>query len=317
MWEFDGLLEAIETAETITLFRHARPDCDAVGSQFGLKQWIEENWPEKRVYALGYDYCSQGNCWSYSDTVSLEVIRDSTAIVLDTANTDRIDDIRCLQARKLVKIDHHPDHTPYGDLSLVFVYSAATCEILGEFFRRQTDKTMSLTTAEYLFRGILTDTLSFRTNNTTEHTLAIAGWLAGFGVRIPEINRELFDKSLKDYRFGSMMRNTVQFAAGNHMAYRIVSDEEMKEWGLTISDVKNFVEEYGRVQEIELYAVFCENTSTDPVTYEGSLRSHTIPINLIAEQFNGGGHVNACGVRGLPKEKLEELIQVLASTIHN
>ena len=92
MWSFDGLLETIKSADIITLFRHIHPDCDAVGSQFGLKNWILENWPEKQVYALGNEYCPQGNSWPESDTCSKDIIRHSVAIILDTANEERIDD---------------------------------------------------------------------------------------------------------------------------------------------------------------------------------------------------------------------------------
>ena len=50
---YNRILQLIEEYDTITIFRHQRPDCDASGSQFGLKQWINDNYPEKKVYALG------------------------------------------------------------------------------------------------------------------------------------------------------------------------------------------------------------------------------------------------------------------------
>ena len=50
---FDRLLQQIENAKIITIFRHTNPDCDALGSQFGLKKWIQDNYPDKQVYALG------------------------------------------------------------------------------------------------------------------------------------------------------------------------------------------------------------------------------------------------------------------------
>ena len=47
--DFSVLLEEIKQADTITIFRHVSPDCDAVGSQFALKNWIEENFKGKHV----------------------------------------------------------------------------------------------------------------------------------------------------------------------------------------------------------------------------------------------------------------------------
>ena len=47
------LFDCIAEYDTITLFRHIGADADALGAQFGLKRWINENYPQKRVYALG------------------------------------------------------------------------------------------------------------------------------------------------------------------------------------------------------------------------------------------------------------------------
>ncbi|MDO5122570.1 MAG: bifunctional oligoribonuclease/PAP phosphatase NrnA, partial [Erysipelotrichaceae bacterium] len=96
----DLLLQEIEAADIITIYRHVHPDCDAVGSQFGLFNWLKENWPEKLVYALGREKCTQGH-WPETDEVSDETIRNSLAIVLDTANTARIDDERAISASKV------------------------------------------------------------------------------------------------------------------------------------------------------------------------------------------------------------------------
>jgi acetate kinase/phosphoesterase RecJ-like protein len=313
MYRFEGLLEEIERAEIITIFRHVRPDCDAAGSQFALKNWIEDNWPQKKVYALGDGYCPQGNCWPVSDTCRNDDIRKSIAIILDTANEKRIDDERYELARKIIKIDHHPNREPYGHLIYVTETAAATCEILAEFFR-QCDIAMSQKTAEYLFRGMLTDTLCFRTSNTRAHTLEIAGWIAQFSVRIPELNRELFDQPLKDYRFANMLRNTVRIVDGR-MAYRIVTLDEQRQWEYTASQVRNFIDEYGHVREFEIFALITEADANGTIVYDASLRSKVVIINRIAEKYGGGGHNNACGVKDLSRSQLDDLLSDLFASI--
>ena len=129
---FDRLLQQIENAKIITIFRHTNPDCDALGSQFGLKKWIQDNYPDKQVYALGYDAPNQG-VWPKSDEAGDEVIAQSFAIVVDTANTERIDDQRFASASSIFKIDHHPDRFFYGDDQIVDESAAATCQILADF----------------------------------------------------------------------------------------------------------------------------------------------------------------------------------------
>ena len=50
---FKEILEKIKEFDTIIIHRHLRPDGDCIGSQFGLKYLIEDNFPEKKVYAVG------------------------------------------------------------------------------------------------------------------------------------------------------------------------------------------------------------------------------------------------------------------------
>ena len=52
---FERILELIKSHDTIILHRHTRPDGDAMGSQMGMKHLLQENFPEKTVYAVGDD----------------------------------------------------------------------------------------------------------------------------------------------------------------------------------------------------------------------------------------------------------------------
>ncbi len=310
--DFTGLLKEIESHDSICIFRHEHPDCDAVGSQFGLKQWLQDNYPEKKIYALGFESCSQGS-WPESDQANESVIQNSLAIVLDTSNLTRVDDMRCSEAFRIIKIDHHPNREPFGTLNFVHEEAAATCEILSAFFQNSS-KTVSLETANRLYCGLLTDTLCFRTSNTTAHTLAMASYIAGFGVDIPQINRMLFDQSLSDYKFAGYMRSHYQMM-GSYMVYAIVPLTVQNQFHMTGSEVRNFIDEFGHVREFRVWAVFTEKIQDGRRLYDGSLRSKTITVNDIAEQFNGGGHRNAAGVKNLDEESLNKLLQSLFSRV--
>ena len=50
---FEGLLETLQQFEVITLYRHTSPDCDALGSQWGLASWLKHRFPSKQIYVLG------------------------------------------------------------------------------------------------------------------------------------------------------------------------------------------------------------------------------------------------------------------------
>ncbi len=311
--DFNGLRAEIEANQTITLFRHLNPDCDAAGAQFALKTWILDNWPDKKVYALGTQKCTQG-FWPENDTAELSVIERSLAVVLDCSNVERIDDDRWQKARKTVKIDHHPDVTPYGDLMYVDPISAATCEILAEFFRSQQDLTVSTLAASCAYKGILTDTLSFGTSNTTANTLQCAGYLAGFGIDIPGLNRELFDQTLDEFSFAGYIRSNIMIK-DNKMAFIILDHDLLAEHHIAARLARNFIDEIGHVREFEIWCIFTEEFKEGRYQWDGSLRSKSIQVNDLARKYNGGGHFNASGVNHLSYEQVQSLIQELFERI--
>lgn len=312
---YNRILQLIEEYDTITIFRHQRPDCDASGSQFGLKQWIIDNYPEKKVYALGTEASFQGR-FPALDSVDDEVIRNSLAVIVDTNTPDRVDDQRYSMAAHVLKIDHHPDLYPYADDNEVNDKAAAVCEILAEFMKSAKDKTVSKETAEYLYQGLLTDTLCFMTGNTTPSSLMAAAYLAQTGINIPEINRYLFDVSLKEYAFANFIRSGVK-TIDNKLAYFILSLEDQEKWGINGSEARNFIGELGHVKEFEIWAMFTAKDNDGMIVYDGSLRSKTAPVNTVAQFYGGGGHSCAAGVKNLTEEKLKQILPDLLSLLNN
>jgi acetate kinase/phosphoesterase RecJ-like protein len=311
--EFQSLHAAIEAADIITIYRHVHPDCDALGAQFGLRQWLRDQYPAKKIYALGADTLSQGK-WPQSDQVSDETIAKSLAIVLDVGNAARVDDSRFATASAVFKIDHHPTRNDsFEAVQLVDTHAAATCEILASFFQKE-QKGLSRTAAEYLYCGMLTDTLCFRTSNTTSETLAMASYISSAGIDIPGLNRMLFDQSMREFEFANYIRSHYQ-KLGDHVAYKIISMHEQETYRLKPSEARNFIDEFGHVTEFEVWAIFTEQLVNGKLFYDGSLRSKSIAVNDIAERFHGGGHVNAAGVKNLSSEELKSLLDSLFSRV--
>lgn len=129
------ILDKIEAANTICVFRHQSPDPDALGSQFGLVSWIKETYPEKQVFAMGWHRGQSANLFGDYETVSDEVIRSSLAIILDTANRARIDDDRFALALDSIKIDHHPFTDQYAHYEYIDDSAASTSELICQLIR--------------------------------------------------------------------------------------------------------------------------------------------------------------------------------------
>lgn len=309
------LFSLIEQYDVITIYRHTAADSDALGSQFGLKQWILDTYPQKSVYALGTAIGSAGAHFPDIDTCKDELIQNSLAIILDTANTSRIDDERWMHAAYKIKIDHHIFVEAYADLEIIDDYKGATCEILADLFEKQ-GCTLSKQCAEYLYSGMIADTLQFSINATTPQMLRTAAYLVECGVDVAKINEENFSKSLKEFRYETYIRQNCVIL-DECVAYAKISKDEYTAFDLTFNEAKEKVYALGHVNEFAAWALFVEIEQDEQgrCLYNGSLRSRNKMINDIANEFKGGGHRFACGVKNLHDEDIERLLAMLLQRV--
>lgn len=310
------IFEDIAKYNVIVLFRHVGADADALGSQFGLKTWIEEKYPSKKVYALGEDLGSKNTFYPNIDVVNDNVIVDALAIILDTANSDRIDDQRYKLAAKTIKIDHHMLVEQYADLEYITDLAGATCEILADLFY-QNKEVLSMRCASYLYSGLIADTLRFSIPTTTPKTLQLAAYLCESNIDVAKINEQNFSTSLKLWKYENYLRSKALFL-NDEIAYCIIRKLEYEQFAIEFSQAKEKVFVLGGVFELKAWAIFVEkelDEKNEPL-FVGSLRSKNVMINDIAAKYHGGGHRFACGVKGLSKKDINKILNEIADRIH-
>ena len=157
---FDNLLKLINENDTIVIFRHTRPDFDALGSQIGLKKLIQLNYPSKKVYVVGD--MNKFDLLGKMDNIDDSVIKDCLAIICDVAEKTLISDNRYLLAKYCVVIDHHRNECNVENLSfkIVDTSAAATCQMIARLANNYSLKIDS-EIATALYSGIVTDTGRF------------------------------------------------------------------------------------------------------------------------------------------------------------
>ncbi|MFV0479738.1 MAG: DHH family phosphoesterase [Anaerorhabdus sp.] len=293
----------IEEAKIITIFRHENPDLDAVGSQLGLKAWLQENYPDKKVFACGEERYKTFDI-DYANDSDIE---QSLAIILDTPTKERVDDDRFVLAHRKIKIDHHPQVEKIADLEFVDTAKAATCQYVPQLLEQLKPSGLSKKSATYFYQGILTDTLSFKTNNTTSETFEVAALLTRTGIDISQISREVLDKPMDVFEFLTFLRRKLEVFNGQ-IGYAILTVEDLEPFDMTMGQARGFVAEFGNIVELQAWALFTQSEQ-DKDDFKGSLRSKVIDLTPIASQYQGGGHKNACGVKGLTFEKVHEIIR--------
>lgn len=297
------LLKTIEAHDIIAIFRHVNPDGDALGSQFGVYNYIKENYPDKTVYVVGH----RNDHLSYFDPIETDVsetqLQSAYAIVLDSAIQARIDG-RYILCQGVLNIDHHPSDAPYGDDYIVDSSRSSTCEIVAELLLEK--GIVSKKTASYLMAGILTDTIRFSTDNTKPETLQVAARLMEHGANINELNKLFFTKRFIDFDYERIFAPYVNYEKG--LATLIIDKELRDQYKLTDQAAKQYGSVMRNVKEFQINVVFVE---TDDGAYIGSLRSQSITINDIAEKYHGGGHRLAAGFKACDKFEVNEMLKEL------
>lgn len=304
------IINEIQNFDTIIIHRHANPDPDALGSQGGLQHLLKTSFPEKKIYVVGEEV--EGLTFlNRMDKISDKVYHNALVIVCDTANTKRISDSRYQNGKKLIKIDHHPNREPYGDLIWVDTEFSSASEMIAELALHNQDVfNISKDAARLLFAGIIGDTGRFLYNNTTQQTMKYTGELLAYDFSPQDIYNELYKASRQVARLqGSVLLNHEVTNQG--VAYFKVTDEVMKEFDVNQVEAANLVSTLSNIEGNKVWVFFIQY----PEEIRVRIRSKQIVINEVAYQFNGGGHPLASGATVQNWEEASKLIEALNKLI--
>ncbi|MGM0237896.1 DHH family phosphoesterase [Enterococcus sp. AZ103] len=299
----EEIFSKIKEYQRIIIHRHQRPDPDALGSQVGLAEAIRFTFPNKEVYQVG------GPVEGLEFLAEMQEIPDdyyqtALVIVTDTANTPRVSDQRYHTGDFLIKIDHHPNDEPYGDIHWVKTSASSSSEMIADLIN-QTDLNMSENAARLLYAGIVGDTGRFLYPATTSHTLRIAAELLDYGIDAAKLNREIEQISFSVARLSGYLYQHLTVDE-NGAAYVYLTKEIMTEYGITDADTSALVPLPGVIDEVLAWGVFVEQPEG---YYRVRLRSKGPVINQLAKKHHGGGHPLASGANAHDKKEAQEIYQ--------
>lgn len=299
------ILTKIKTYQTIIIHRHQRPDPDAIGSQVGLAEILRESFPEKNIYQVGgpvegLEFLAQMN------EVSDETYKNALVIVTDTANSPRISDERYDLGAELIKIDHHPNDDPYGDLVWVNTKASSCSEIIADFYQlNQEELVMSSNAARLLYAGIIGDTGRFLYPSTTPHTLEVAAELMSFDFNPAELNRELEQIPMNVAKLAGYVYQNIEVDEQG-AAKVILPQSLLDEYGIVDSDTAAIVSLPGVIDEVLAWGIFVEQPQG---YYRVRLRSKGPVINELAKKHHGGGHPLASGANAKDQKEIKAIYE--------
>lgn len=300
------ILDKIEQYDKIVITRHKRPDGDAIGSTMGLRGMLRLTYPEKDIRLINSDMSDYlAFLGGEDDPVPDEWYQGALMIVIDTASTDRISNKKTHLVKEIVKIDHHIDIKPYGDLCWIEDWRSSACEMIAYFYQTFKDKLkMDAQTATYVFCGMVTDSGRFRYEAVTGDTLRLAAMLKDFGIDTDTMYAHLYLEDFDYLKFQAYVYKKMQITP-HGLAYLYVDKKMQKKFALTTEQASEAISFLKGIKGCIAWIAFIDMPDgTVRVRY----RSRFMKINPLAEKYNGGGHEYTCGGNLPDKKQLPNII---------
>jgi len=297
------------------LTTHVNADGDAIGSILGLGRSLE-NLGKKVFYLVPGVPSHKFSFLKGFESINKELENAKEAevlVILDAPNLDRVEgfNFKIENYKTIVRIDHHASEENHSHVKFVKVgYPSTTClvfEIIndGKF-------PMDEDIANALYTGLLTDTGSFRFNNTSEIAFGVAKELVKFGANPYFISRMVYEMEtlthLKLLGIALLRMEIIE-----NLGFSYITQEDFKNYNATENDTEGIVDYLRKEKDIEIVLFLRELKEGG---FKGSIRSKNhIDVRKIAEFFGGGGHREASGFTS--KLSKEDILKIVLDKIKN
>ena len=312
---YQSFTDFVKNKKRISIIQAENPDGDSLGSALALDYLLKDH--EISLYCpvdipkyLRYfdDWSRVSNEFDFN--ADAYIIVDTAAEVLLSKLLEDSTIANRLTRSPVFVIDHHEteDDLSFAHQGLVQTLPAC-CDLIyriakeQKFFSEKYDdldeeeKNCEQKACEYLYYGILSDTLGLVSPAVNAETFEIVGDLVKHGLNVSDLDekrREFSKKSprILDYK-ADLIKRVEYYLDGTLAAVHIPWDDIQK-----YSDEYNpnvlILEELRMVEGVEI-AVAIKTYPDGKVT--GKLRGNNAHCDKIAEYFGGGGHPYAAGFR--------------------
>ena len=282
----------LDEARNIVIASHVRPDGDAIGALLGLGLALRD--AGKSVQMILVD----GVPASFKYLEGSELIKKEpdgghdTFITVDCADFKRVGKLFENFGQPDINIDHHKTNEKFGKLNLIEAEEVATSAILTTHLP-EWGLTITKPIAAALLAGILTDTLGFRTSNTTPNSLRQAATLMETGVDMPEIYmRALVRKTYPAARYWGAGLSSLQ--SMNGIVWGTLTLEDRKSAGYGGNDDADLINMISAIDGNKVGMVFVEQSDHN-VKISWRALEPGVDVSAVAKYFKGGGHAAAAG----------------------
>jgi len=317
MKQYKTVLSVINRHQKFLVSTHHNPDADAICSALSMAQFLKSK--GKTVQVLNEDPCPQ---WlqflpgssTLKKAADIKKIDYEVAIVTDCGDLKRVGGVaKFLQAGKpLINIDHHVTNDQFGTINVVDSKASSSCEMMFNLFE-EAKQPLNKNLAILLYAGIMTDTGSFRFENTSAHTHAVAEKLMAFKFSATDMYDRLYiGIPVADMKPFTDLIHKAQLVDRNRV-YCVSLSKKLAARFSKSFDLKEKLFAFLRsVEGIEVVVIL---TEIGPKEIRINLRSQgDFDVARLAQQFEGGGHRKAAGCKIY--DSLTQAQKIICQAIH-
>lgn len=307
--QYQAIIDVLSRAKRVLVTTHVRPDGDALGTSAAMVLALRakgiaahvlllSHLPNKYAFVfkeLGVEHTDVEHGWP--ESFSLNAF--DTLLVVDTGTWSQLPGLRQRvenwSVPKLV-VDHHLTQENWADAKLVVTEAAAAGEIAAELLE-QWDIALTEPIARALFLAIASDTGWFQFSNTRPYTLRLAAMLIEAGVNTDQLYQLLYQNERAErVALQTRAQQSLELLSDQRLAVMRVTRNDFEMTRAHVGDTENLINIPLQIRMVEVSLLFVEPVEGGPVRV--SLRSKgAVDVARFAEQFGGGGHARAAGLK--------------------
>ena len=291
--------------DKLVVVTHENPDGDALGSVIAMQQVLTALGKDAAMFIDDSDLPlpPEYRFLPLEGLVSSppQDLESRTIVFLDCGNLERNPAGEAFEqpGAKILNVDHHHDNTRFGTVNLVDPDASCTAEIVWDLMHGLGVEP-SITIAEALYVGLITDTGRFMYENTGARAHLMAAELIDAGVDVHEIYRRVYE----GVPYGKLallargLANVERYDEGR-LTVTALSAEDFSAAGAQESYSEGVIDHLRAVQGTAVAALVRDRIGdTDGgQNRKVSLRAsdERVDVSAIARIKGGGGHRQAAG----------------------
>jgi phosphoesterase RecJ-like protein len=303
--DVDTIIATLRAGEDFLLTTHVNPDGDGLGSELALRAGLLRSGKRARVVNHSptpghYRWLDpEGAVERYTAGLHDPLIAAAdTIIILDTNQPDRL---RSLEApvrasgAKRVVIDHHLDPHPFADTYFIDDGATSTGELVYRLLTEFLEGPLGPEIAVPLYTAVMTDTGSFRYPRTGAGTHRMVATLIEEGADPPSIFASVYETwSPGRMRLLGEALDTLSVTEGGSIAHMVTTRNMFAGTGTTEIETDTFSVYPMNILNVRIGILFVELSDGVKISFRSK---GIIPVNRLAQEFGGNGHLNAAGAR--------------------